>query len=141
MNRRPIVIATAIGALGGAIAVIIFLYFFNVWKIARLLTGNHTPPPASMEIDLSPDGEWFLEEKAYIEARLNHFNFRDDHHDNLAFGPHSTSAIAETGQYHLPNKYKYQRAVNRPHPQGTYRFGHKPRIQSRWKHTLIREYR
>lgn len=98
-HRRPIVIATALGALGGAMAVIIFLYFFNVWEGARRLSGNRPSQPASMEIDLSPEGEWFLEQRDHIETRINLFTrgSLDDevYHDNVAVGPDLALAISE----------------------------------------------
>ena len=104
MNRRPIVIATVIGALGGAMAVIIFLYFFNIVKMALLLSDHRSPQPASMEIDLSPDGEWFLEQRDQIETRLDVLTMRElkmrglndeVYHDNMAVGPDGAIAIAE----------------------------------------------
>ncbi len=63
MNLLFILIAHAIVALSGAVALIIFLYF----------NGPQAPQPASIEIDLSPTGEWFLKQKADIERRLHLF--------------------------------------------------------------------
>jgi WD40 repeat protein len=86
MNLLLILIAHAIVALSGAVVLIIFLYF------------NGPPPPVSIEIDLSPTGEWFLEQKADIERRLHLFTegelLNKIGHRSLAFSPDGSCLIS-----------------------------------------------